>query len=61
MKNPNVPVGVKALAIKLAYAQCRHYRELLDEFDATLQLLDEENLPPALRCVMNKILKLSHV
>ena len=51
------PVGVKTLAIKLAHAQCLHYPELLDEFDATLQLHDAEQLPPALRCIRRRMLK----
>lgn len=51
------PVGVKTLAIKLAHAQCAHYPELLDEFYATLQLLNAEQLPPALRCIRRRMLK----
>ena len=53
------PVGVKTLAIKLAHAQCAHYPELLDEFGATLQLLDAEQLPPALRCIRRRMLKIN--
>lgn len=53
------PVGVKTLAIKLTHAQCLHYPELHDEFDATLQLLNAEQQPPALRCIRHRMLKIN--
>ena len=50
------PVGVKSLAIKLAYAQSAHYPELLEEINATLQLMEPEELPAALKHLRGKML-----
>ena len=50
------PIGVKSLAIKLAYAQSAHYPELLEEIDATLQLMEPEELPAALKHLRGKML-----
>ena len=50
------PIGVKSLAIKLAYAQSVHYPELLEEIDATLQLMEPEELPAALKHLRGKML-----
>ena len=53
----NEPVGVKTLAIKLAYAQSVHYPELLNELNTALQMLEPEVLPPALKHIRGKMLK----
>ena len=50
------PVGVKSLAIKLAYAQSAHYPELLEEINATLQLMEPDELPAALKHLRGKML-----
>ena len=50
------PVGVKTLAIKLAYAQSTHYPELLEEVNATLQMMEPEELPAALKHLRGKML-----
>ena len=50
------PVGVKTLAIKLAYAQSTHYPELLEEVNATLQMMESEELPAALKHLRGKML-----
>ena len=50
------PIGVKSLSIKLAYAQSAHYPELLEEIDATLQLMEPEELPAALKHLRGKML-----
>ena len=50
------PVGVKTLAIKLAYAQSAHYPELLEEVNATLQMMEPEELPAALKHLRGKML-----
>ena len=52
------PVGVKSLAIKLAYAQSAHYPELLEEINATLQLMEPEELPAALKHLRGKMLEI---
>lgn len=50
------PIGVKSLAIKLAYAQSVHYPELLEEVNTTLQLMEPEELPAALKHLRGKML-----
>ncbi|MBR3428170.1 MAG: hypothetical protein IKG95_09555 [Bacteroidales bacterium] len=50
------PVGVKSLAIKLAYAQSVHYPELLEEINTTLQMMEPEELPAALKHLRGKML-----
>ena len=52
----DAPVGVKSLAIKLAYAQSAHYPELLEEVNATLQMMEPEELPAALKHLRGKML-----
>ena len=51
------PVGVKTLAIKLTYAQSAHYPELRDELNTTLQMMEPEVLPTALKHIRGKMLK----
>ena len=50
------PIGVKSLAIKLAYAQSVHYPELLEEINATLRMMEPEELPAALKHLKGKML-----
>ena len=52
----DAPVGVKSLAIKLAYAQSVHYPELLEEINATLRMMEPEELPAALKHLRGKML-----
>ena len=52
----DAPIGVKTLAIKLAYAQSAHYPELLEEVNATLQMMEPEELPAALKHLRGKML-----
>ena len=51
------PIGVKSLAIKLTYAQSVHYPELLEEINATLQLMEPDELPAALKHLRGKMLE----
>ena len=51
------PVGVRVLAVKLAYAQSAPYPELLAEFDTSLKMIDAAALPASLRCVRGKMLR----
>jgi hypothetical protein len=53
----DAPVGVKSLAIKLTYAQSAHYPELLEEVNATLQLMEPDELPAALKHLRGKMLE----
>ena len=50
--------GVRALCIKLAWHQCRHYPELADELHRTLLFIESESLKPGLRHTRNKILNM---
>ena len=50
------PIGVKSLAVKLAYAQSVHYPELLEEINATLRMMEPEELPAALKHLRGKML-----
>ena len=50
------PVGVKSLAIKLAYAQSVRYPELLKEINATLRMMEPEELPAAFKHLRGKML-----
>ncbi|MDE6368665.1 MAG: hypothetical protein K2K94_05450 [Muribaculaceae bacterium] len=55
--NSTEPSGIRSLAIKLAYAQCRFYPELITELLAELELLNLGDLSPALQCSRRNILK----
>ena len=54
------PIGIKSLAIKLTYAQCVHYPELLEEFNTALQMMEPEVLPAALKHLRGKMMKNKH-
>lgn len=53
----NEPVGVKSLAIKLSYAQSALYPELFEEINATLRMMEPEELPAALKQLRGKMLE----
>lgn len=55
--NSTEPYGIRSLAIKLAYAQCRFYPELITELLAELELLDLGDPSPALQCSRRNVLK----
>lgn len=57
LTDPDEPYGIRALAAKLAYAQCRHYPELCDELRQTLELIGREPLKPGLSHIRKKLLK----
>ena len=52
------PYGVKALCIKLAYQQCRHYPELCAELKQCLLLMEPSELGAGVKHTRGKILKL---
>lgn len=52
------PYGVKALCMKLAYQQCRHYPELCAELKQCLLLLEPSELGAGVKHTRGKILKL---
>lgn len=55
--NSTEPYGVRSLAIKLSYAQCRFYPELTTELLAQLELLNLGDLSPALQTSRRNVLK----
>ena len=55
---PDEPYGVKALCIKLAYQQCRHYPELKEELRQCLMLMEPTELGTGVKHTRGKILKL---
>lgn len=57
MSNPSVPVGTRALYMKLAWQQCRQQTDLQAEMLALLHFMDREtDLAPAVASVRNHIL-----
>ena len=58
MMLPDEPYGVKALCMKLAYYQCRHYPELCAELKQCLLLMEPTELGAGVKHTRGKILKL---
>ena len=58
MMRPDEPYGVKALCMKLAYSQCRHYPELCAELKQALLLMEPSELGAGVKHTRGKILKL---
>lgn len=61
MALPEETYGVQSLCMKLAYRQCRHYPELLDELRQVLLFMQAEGLGTGVRHTRNKILKMLDV
>ena len=55
---PDETYGVKALCMKLAYYQCRHYPELKEELRQGLMLMEPTELGAGVKHTRGKILKL---
>lgn len=51
------PPGVRALCIKLAYLQCCHYPELMEELKILLDSLSDMPIAPAIACARKNVLK----
>lgn len=49
------PYGVRALCMKLAYAQCRAFPELMSEFMMMLDMIEDGELSPGLRAAKRSI------
>lgn len=56
MVRADEPYGVKALCMKLAYHQCRHYPELKEELRQNLLLMEPSELGAGVRHTRGKIL-----
>lgn len=54
--NSNEPYAVRAFCLKLAYVQCRHYPEFMKELVLNIELMEQGELPPGLRCARRNIL-----
>lgn len=52
------PYGVRAMCVKLAYYQCRHYPELCGELYRTLTMMEQTDMGSGLRHTRGKIMKL---
>ncbi|MBR4506343.1 MAG: hypothetical protein IKP21_06180 [Bacteroidales bacterium] len=57
MMLPSEPYGIKALCIKLAYQQCRHYPELKAELRNALLLLEPSELGAGVKHTRKKTLE----
>lgn len=49
------PYAIRALCMKLAYQQMKHYPELLQELKLTLAMLTQEKLSPALSSALRQV------
>lgn len=56
MLRSDEPYGVKALCMKLAYQQCRHYPELKEELRQSLLLMEPSELGAGVKHTRKKIL-----
>ena len=50
------PYGVRALCVKLAYVQCRHYPELVEELKLHLSLMEDTDMSPGLKHAYRHVL-----
>ena len=51
------PYAIRALCMKLAYEQMKHYPELLAELKAALEILEQEALSPGLASAKRQVMK----
>lgn len=57
LTDPKSPYAIRALCIKLAYEQMRHWPELLNELRQTLEMISCEPLSPGLRSAWRQVMK----
>ena len=55
--NSAKPYAIRALCLKQAFAQCRHYPELVQELIACINMMEPFEISPGLRSARNNILK----
>lgn len=55
MNSPQELPGVKSLCMKLAYEQCRHAPELMQELRMMLEMIEQQPLLPSMRCVIKQL------
>ena len=56
--NTNAPYGIRSLAAKLAYAQCRFYPEMVSELLDRLEMMTVSDTSQALLTTRKNILKM---
>lgn len=54
--NMRLAVAVRAVCIKIAYQLCKREPDLLKELQAVLSMLDMKDEPPAIKCVVKKVM-----
>lgn len=57
INNPHQPYGVRALCIKLAWLQCRHYEELRHELQQSILMINTNDVGPGIQSVVKHINK----
>ena len=57
LADPKSPYAIRALCIKLAYEQMKHWPELLNELRQTLEMISCEPLSPGLRSALRQVKK----
>ena len=57
LADPKSPYAIRALCIKLAYEQMKHWPELLNELRQTLNMISCEPLSPGLRSAWRQVMK----
>ena len=57
LADPKSPYAIRALCIKLAYEQMKHWPELLNELRQTLDMIASEPLSPGLRSAWRQVMK----
>ena len=57
LADPKSPYAIRALCIKLAYEQMKHWPELLNELRQTLEMISCEPLSPGLRSAWRQVMK----
>lgn len=55
--NSTLPYGIRALCLKQAFAQCRHYPELIQELRAEIELMGRNELSPGVASARSKVLR----
>ena len=58
MADAEAPAGIRSLAVKLSYAQCRHYPELLAELRSVMELMEQETLKPGLTSMRRRMMNM---
>lgn len=53
--NSTEPYGIRALCLKLAFIQCRHFPDLLQELQAEIEIMGYSELSPGLRAARKNV------